>query len=495
MIKGIQHLFRKGITALSGSGWSYFDATTHSTTRSYIHTRVADAKDTFSAWDRTTLLGLARRLKENVGFVKGAIADIRKFSIGEGIKHSSLCSDESLRDAYDAYFDAWLEIGEVTQKFDGRKIDCLLSEAIDTDGDSGIILTETSGAYPMIQVIEGHCIGGGDTEKGYHDGVKLNSVGRPVAYSVRTQIKEEEEFSVIPARDFIHVYEPNRFSGVRGITALAHGIDHIRDKKDAIALLKLGIKLDSAMGVAIIGNGNAQPTFGRQSQVNTAASGATGAAAHPDTFEKMQGGAIFKLEKGMDVKAITSERPSPNVQTFLSYIDRDVATGLEVPIEFVWDSSSLSGTGNRLIIKKAERKFFERQSTLIKVKRRIRNYVIAKAINRGDLPYCDDWWKCRFQTPSRISVDIGREARENREDVIAGLRTMQEDYGERGGNLYDARDDIQAAADDLCERASELVAKYKDQGLTFSQAIEMMEKRGNSGSPPSVREQSNKGDE
>jgi capsid protein len=198
----------------------------------------------------------------------------------------------------------------------------------------------------------------------------------------------------------------------------------------------------------------------------------------------MQGGALFKLEKGMDVKAITSDRPSPNVQTFLSYIDRDVATGLEVPIEFIWDSSSLGGSGNRFILKKAERKFADRQALIARVKRRIRNYVIAKGIKNFGLPYVDDWWKVRFQFPSRITVDVGREADANREDVYAGLRTEQSDYEERGEDFYEARNDIQEAADDLLLRATQLVQKYGKDGLTLEMAIQMMVKRGNSGSQP-----------
>jgi capsid protein len=271
---------------------------------------------------------------------------------------------------------------------------------------------------------------------------------------------------------------------VRGVTSLAHGIHHILDKKDTLSLIKLGIKVDSAMGVAIIGGGGNQPTFGRQTQSSNAGSSDTGAAAAPNTYEEMQGGALFKLEKGMDVKAITSDRPSPNVQTFLSYIDRDVATGLEVPIEFIWDSSSLGGSGNRFILKKAERKFADRQALIARVKRRIRNYVIAKGIKNFGLPYVDDWWKVRFQFPSRITVDVGREADANREDVYAGLRTEQSDYEERGEDFYEARNDIQEAADDLLLRATQLVQKYGKDGLTLEMAIQMMVKRGNSGSQP-----------
>lgn len=484
-------------STVTGGGRGYFDGLTSTRGRSEMVSVARDTKNTWGAFDRLQLLSAARKLKENVGFVKGAVRDIRKFSIGEGIRSISSCEDQSVRDAYDEYFKTWSEIGEVTQKYDGRMIDCLLSESIDVDGDIGILLTETSGKYPLIQVIEGHCIGSHNSygsADGYWDGVKLNGVGRPVAYRIRTQIENEESFETVLARDFIHLFDPSRMSAVRGISGLTHGIHHIIDKRDTLALLKLGIKVDSAMGIAIIGSNSTAPTFGRQTQVKTGTDSDTGAAAVPQTYEELQGGAIFKLDKGQDVKAISSDRPSPNVQTFLHYIDRDVATGLHVPIEFVWDSSSLGGSGNRLIIKKAERTFSDRQRILIRAKRRIRNYVIAKGINRGDLPYVADWWKCRFQTPSRLTVDVGREADANREDVFAGLRTEQEDYSERGLDLWEARQDMQEAADDLLERAVELVAKYGKDGLTLEQAIQMMSKRGNSGSAPANQQNNQKTD-
>ncbi len=479
----------KAYSTMVGSG-QYLDATDVSSgNRSPITPISRDSKDTFRPWDRLTVLGIARSIKENVGFAKGAVGDVRRFSIGEGIKAISACEDSSVRPAYDDYFDTWSEIGEVTQRHDMRTLDGLMSEAMDVDGDFGIVLTETPTKYAQIQVIESHCIGDRrifSGEDGFYDGVKLNLVGRPVAYKVRRQIEEEDVFEVVSARDFIHVFDASRFDSIRGLSAFTHGINHIRDKRDTLSLIKMGIKLDAAMGVAIIGSGSNKSPFRPQKE----ATAATDTTPAQPTIDDIRAGAIFNLPNGADVKTIMSDRPSPNVPTFLSYIDRDVAVGLGVPIEFIWDPSSLGGAGNRFILKKAEKKFFERQMTLTRVKRRIRNYVIAKGINRGDLPYVQDWWKVRFQFPSRITVDVGREADANREDFFAGLRTAQEDYGERGVDFYEARQQISEAAEDLLQRATVLFNRYKEHGLTLEMAIQLIEKRGNSGSPPANNQQS-----
>ena len=116
---------------------------------------------------------------------------------------------------------------------------------------------------------------------------------------------------------------------------------------------------------------------------------------------------------------------------------------------------------------------------------RIRNWVIAKAINRGDLPFDPNWWRVEWQFCSKITVDVGREAQQNREDYFAGLRTGKEDYSERGASFLAARRENERGARDLLQRAEKLVEEFASSGINITQAIDLLEKRGNSGSPPS----------
>jgi hypothetical protein len=98
--------------------------------------------------------------------------------------------------------------------------------------------------------------------------------------------------------------------------------------------------------------------------------------------------------------------------------------------------------------------------------------VIAKAIKRKDLPAIPNWWLVRWQAPAKITVDLGREAQANRDDLKYGNRTLMVDAGEQGLHW---KDDVRAQKDietqDLLDRAVNLVTKYGANGLTLDKAL------------------------
>ncbi len=89
-----------------------------------------------------------------------------------------------------------------------------------------------------------------------------------------------------------------------------------------------------------------------------------------------------------------------------------------------------------MIIAKAERRFSYRQ--LILIQRLIRPvwfYVIGDAIDRGDLPPSQNWWRISCTTPRKLTCDAGREAQQNRADVEMGLKTISDHYEELGADF------------------------------------------------------------
>jgi capsid protein len=260
---------------------------------------------------------------------------------------------------------------------------------------------------------------------------------------------------------------------VRGLSGLYHALNNARDKRDILGFEKTAVKLISALGMVITSdsNGGAKGFFGPQSTEQTGQDSTV-------TLEKVFGGTIPKLKPGEALNPIASGRPSPTFAGFLETLDRDVATGLGLPLEFVWDSAALGGTGQRFVLEKAQGRFEERQDdSLIPFTNWVRRWVIADGISKRVIPDHPLWYRYYYQRRSKITVDVGREAVANREDVRGGLRTIQEDYGERGRNWIDARNDNQKAARDLLIRARELVSEFKAEGLTLDAAVKMMEDR------------------
>jgi hypothetical protein len=132
----------------------------------------------------------------------------------------------------------------------------------------------------------------------------------------------------------------------------------------------------------------------------------------------------------------------------------------------------MGGTPQRFVMRKAERKFAKRAMQILRFIRRVRFFWAAMEIRRGALPYVEDWWKVRPEFPATASVDIGREAQQNREDLRLGNRTLAQDAGEQG---IDWREGIrlqrQIEAEDLIDRAN-AIAKKK--GVSFELAMSLL---------------------
>jgi capsid protein len=107
-----------------------------------------------------------------------------------------------------------------------------------------------------------------------------------------------------------------------------------------------------------------------------------------------------------------------------------------LPYEFAADSSKVGGAGVRLVVAKADRRFSYRQMILIqRFIKPVWFYVIGDAIDRGELPAVQGWWKISCVCPRKLSVDAGREAQQNRSDVEMGLKTISDHYEELGADF------------------------------------------------------------
>jgi capsid protein len=90
------------------------------------------------------------------------------------------------------------------------------------------------------------------------------------------------------------------------------------------------------------------------------------------------------------------------------------------------------------VLVRAQRTFEQRQALLIdRLCSRVWAHVITIGMQRGLIPQNENWWRVDWQRPAAASVDYGREAAANLNDVRAGLRTYSEDYSERGHEWKD----------------------------------------------------------
>jgi lambda family phage portal protein len=358
----------------------------------------------------------------NIGLVKGAVDSIAAYSIGPGLRPQYRGSDQEFGKLAEAYWrDVVSPAPEVTGRMTWTDLLMALSRSIDVDGDVFVVLTDSG----KLQVVEGHRVCEGD-DYGTIDGVFIGKLGEPTAYLVETN----DQYRKIPSDLVVHLMELERSDQIRGASALARALNHLRDLKLVTEFEKDALKVQSSIAAVIVSQdgdaiSNTGGFFGKIQERDS-----TNDVAREEITSSAN---IPRLAPGEKIENLSPTRPGSNFENFAKFLIRDIALGLNLPPEFVYDPASVGGAGMRFVVAKAQRRFEQRQRLLIdRFCSRAWRYFIARAIAAGDLPAVEDYDRVSWQTPKSLTVDAGREAQQAREDYKAGLSTLADYFGELG---------------------------------------------------------------
>jgi capsid protein len=249
--------------------------------RAWVQSQAQDSKVDISNGDRVRLLGLSRKLFYNNAIVRSAIRDKATYSVGSAIAPQANSGDPAWDDAAEAWWDNWSKSPEISERHDMRRLQMLVSEAIDRDGEIFCILTNKRDGMPAVQVVESHRVANPpDKADQIIDGVSLDRFARPLAYHV----VEGDTFSQRTSRSIqadlmLHVYEPERPDQVRGYPAVAVALNNLLDRDELLRFEMQAAKIGSSIGL-VVQNAQGGAPIDIQSVRHTPAGVAHG---HPDT--------------------------------------------------------------------------------------------------------------------------------------------------------------------------------------------------------------------
>lgn len=398
-----------------------------------------DAKTDVTEYDRRTILGLARYLYYNIGLVRGAVDIKARLAIGDGLSPRPKTADAKWNDLALEAWNQWAVYPDVTGKFTWGELLRLASIAIDRDGEFFAVLTKSAEGVPQVQLVESHRVGSGKAsaeerkDGKFFDGVWVNKQGRPTYYRFLVGEKMADDKSRdLPAQGVIHAYESVRTDEYRGVSNLAQAVNHLRDIMDIIGYEKFATKIRAALALQIERtNESSGPALLGHRVKQTDGPNA------PLTVEKLLAGAIVDLEPGAKLSSVLGAKPEAQTMELLKFLIRDVAVGLGLPYEVVWDASALNGTSVRMTLRMLQETITQRQSMMTaRICKRVWGYVINSMMNEGKLPQSNEWWKVDWQTPAELSVDL-RQQQQDREDLKLGLTTYAELYGKYGQSWMD----------------------------------------------------------
>lgn len=438
---------------------------------------------------RVQLSALSRALYDNGGFVGYAVNQLAHYSTP--VVPQSEAADMAWRARAEEWFADWCKRCD----FLGRSevgfytLQTTVSQLMDLDGDVGALITAEVG-FPQVQLVEGWQIGSATraAQKGLVDGVRLDAKGRVVAYEVAI----DGGVLPVPASQMTLVRELAAGATYRGLSPLRRGMNDIRDARDIQHFEKIAVKFLAASPGMIEGGAldedhgysvGDDPASAERPPVSPDANGATAEASGVSRAD-MLGGDIPVLPEGKKFVPVAPNRPNGTFGEFQDTLISWFAAGLDIPPAFFLDQK-LTGPNQRAVNAKAQRKFDARQAAIGRWVEWVWVRVIGWAIENGELPATDGWWRVSIQGPAEFTIDAGREAQQERDDHAKGLTTRRSSYQGRGKDWVRETDQVAVEWDYCLGKAKELSGKW---GIPIEVALSFFG-AAPTGSPPANAQQ------
>jgi capsid protein len=402
---------------------------------------IGDIDRLITSSDRRTLASLSNRLYVNFGVIKAVANQRADYTVGEAFlpEYQGKQDQEAGERVADYMRDVWYP--QCTTRggvLDWWELLRCTSISIDRDGDSFWLLVQGDDGFPRIQPIPGHRCGGHGKDnrvedgpfRGFRivDGVIYFASGRPAAYQFDVGRDGKEVLQQIPASDVIHLYDPTYAEQGRGYPIFSHALDDMKDCMASTADERLRQVLISRLHLIIQ---NETGGADENEPLNELISGSNTEGLLSQNFP----GGIYYQPAGQDhkIEQIKHENPGATYESFQNRLIAAMVVGSDWALSLAWPAAApTQGTAMRADIIRARQAVRRRHGILWYGCRRAVSWAYSRLQEQAGLPALRAPMSWDFSKPPRITVDDGREAKMELDQVRQGTMTITEVIGGRG---------------------------------------------------------------
>jgi len=308
------------------------------------------------------ILGRARDLIQNSGYVSGAIEKICNNVVRMGINPQARFRDpagqllKEVNKKAEALWRRWSKHADLTghdgiaamQKLGLRHVwgdgEFLVHRVIDPDSPPGVVplrveLLECDHLDPRV---DGKLKNGNIGRRG----IEFDSMtGKPVFYHIMVNHPGDYQASgsnvsiPYPAEDIIHVFDRRRISQTRGISWLAAVLMEAYDLSEYKSTERIGARLAAAFGIFIKSAFPEVPSLGGLSGGSSSPTGGSsgapqsGAPGWKDVPQYLEPGRIQGLPFGTEIQLASHNRPGTQYEPFIRDQTRSISAGVGMSYE------------------------------------------------------------------------------------------------------------------------------------------------------------------
>lgn len=413
---------------------AYYEGAQGSPLRSYLPGIVQNARKDLSRATRRELMRVSRNLWKNNPLAKAVVERLITYTVGTGIRPEPDTSNLEWNKRASEVFSSWADRADLTSRQSLWKLQEIAFRSMLVDGDVFTLLTYGASGRPRIQLVEADQCGtqGGLVQGKDDDGVISDSNGRPVAYRFHepASAAQPSREVTLPADGVVQFANIERPGQSRGVCLAAAALTTAIDLHDILGLEKAAVK-DASSKVDIIKTATGElpprPIIGA-----SVVAPVTTAADVSDYYQKVFGPESRVLKHGDEYTPYEPKRPGPAWTGFVDFLAELVCLSYNLPPSLV-RQLKVGGADTRRDLAIMQRVVECWQVMLAHGWQRVYEYVIESEIEDGALVGAPrDWRRVDWQFPRAATVDAGRTAQQDRDDIRTGNMTLREGCGQYG---------------------------------------------------------------
>lgn len=426
---------------------SGLDAARKSARRGLVQWRTLDTSREILPHERIEVMRKCRAAEANIGVVKRAIGGLS--SLVGTLRPQSKSGDPDFRMRAEEAFRrraSQPSAFDMAGKLDFEGWQDMVKRSVRRDGDALTVLAEGREGGGKIVFYEAHQIGDGRFRErlpeNLKDGVFVDRWGGRAGFQLLDG--DGEPVRRVSRERSIYHCEVQRVGRPREISGMAHALSNVFDQMEILGFTKHAIKAASIWGAVLETRLESDGGAKVQNAVKamwggTEEDNAPSGNGKVITMEDItSGGRFHGLDPGQSIKTIQDSRPHPNILAMMAWLIRDIAWGVGVAPEVLWDASGLNGTSMRYVMAETRRWVENQQRILRRDCQRIWTYFLAKEMQAGRLERPADpddrWWECEWIPQADLTIDEGRSGQLELAQRAAGLMSEQKFYGKRGSD-------------------------------------------------------------